>query len=334
MRAVLIKGGKGPVENLFIGNAPKPSPSAQQVLVKIKAFGLNRMDLSQREGHYPPPPGSSDILGVEFSGTVDELGSSVTEWKTGDEVLGLAGGGAYAEYIAVAKTHIWRKPTNLSWVEAASIPENWLTAFQAVSYEGGIQKGEVALVHAGASGVGVAANQLARFFGASRVFTTASSKEKLDWLLKIPEGPTDAINYKTENFAEIIKKETGGKGVNLIVDFVGKDHWEKNIDALSIDGRMILLAFLSGNDPKVNLGPLLYKRLRIQGSTLRSRSVDYQTGLIAAFRDKAFGSITGENGNGLLKSYIHAVYPWTKVQEAHKEMAANANSGKIILEVV
>ncbi|KAI0927495.1 hypothetical protein AcV5_008022 [Taiwanofungus camphoratus] len=335
MRAVLIKDEKGPIENLFLGETSKPSPRPGEVLVKIKAFGLNRMDILQREGRYSIPPGASTILGVEFSGNIVGAGQDVTEWKEGDEVLGLAGGGAYAEYIVASAKNIVRKPGHLSWVEAASIPENFLTAFQALVVIAQIKEDDDVLIHAGASGVGVAAIQLARLHGANTVTATASSADKLSWLLSIPNGATNVVNYKTQDFAAEVKKVTGGKGVDVIIDFVGQSHWHKNIDALAVDGRMTMLGLLSGAEvASFNLGPILYKRLRIQGSTLRARSTDYQANLIARFKQDALDSITGSDGFGPLRTYIHKVYPWTEIQEAHREMEANKNSGKIIAEVV
>ncbi|KDQ62036.1 hypothetical protein JAAARDRAFT_54076 [Jaapia argillacea MUCL 33604] len=335
MRAVLIKDGKGPADNLYVGETDKPSVTPDSVVVKVKAFGLNRMDLYQREGRYPVPPGASTIMGVEFSGTVAKIGSQVTEWEVGDEVLGLAGGGAYAEYILLPHNMIVKKPAHLSWVEAASIPENFLTAFQALVLTADVKAGDDVMIHAGASGVGIAAIQMARSYGARHVIATASTSEKLDWLLSIPNGATHAINYKTQDFAAEVKKITDGKGVNVIIDFVGQSHWHKNIDSLAIDGRMTLLATLSGNEVNnVNLGPILYKRLKIQGSTLRSRSPQYQADLINRFKAELLCDITGSDGDGKLRTYIHKVYPWTAIRDAHKEMEANKNTGKIICEIV
>ncbi|KAI5118080.1 hypothetical protein M0805_009160 [Coniferiporia weirii] len=334
MRAILVKNGAGSVEDLFLGNTTRPKPSAREILVKIKAFGLNRMDIYQRKGMYPVPPGASKILGVEFSGHVAEIGTEVTQWNMNDEVFGLAAGGAYAEFITVPDTHVIRKPSHLSWVDAASIPENWLTAYQALVQIGKVKAGDNVLVHAGASGVGLAANQLARFYGAKTVTTTASTKEKLDFLLALPDGglsATHAVNYKTQDFAAEVKKVTDGKGVDVVVDFVGQSHWQKNIDSLAVDGHMTMLAFLSGAEvANFNLSPLLYKRLHIEGSTLRSRSVAYQTELISQFKNDILGDLT----DGKLKTYIHKVYPWTEIQEAHREMEADKNIGKIIAEVV
>ncbi|KAH7885186.1 quinone oxidoreductase putative [Phlebopus sp. FC_14] len=341
MRAVLVKDGKGPIENLYIGETEKPVPQDGQVLVKIAAFGVNRMDQSQREGFYPPPPGASSILGVEFSGHVVQVAPGITKWSLGDQVFGLAGGGAYAEYIACHQDLLMKKPPHLSWVEAASIPENYITAYQALVKYGQVKQGDDVLVHAGASGVGIAAIQIARFFGAKTVTATASTKEKLDWLLSMPNGATHAVNYKTEDFAVKVKETTNGRGVHVVIDFVGKTHWAKNIDSLAIDGRMTILALLSGNEvPSVNLGPILYKRLKIQGSTLRSRSLEYQAGLIGGYVLRVpsnlvsiVDKITNAGGSGPIRTYVHKVYPWTEIQGAHREMAENKNSGKIIVTV-
>ncbi|KZT28802.1 quinone oxidoreductase [Neolentinus lepideus HHB14362 ss-1] len=335
MRAVLIKDEKGPIENLYLGDITKPSPGSGQVLVKIKAFGLNRMDIIQRNGAYPVPPGASEILGVEFSGTISEIGPNVSGWQIGDEVLGLAGGGAYAEYIVVHDRLVIKKPAHLSWVEAASIPENFLTAYQALIVIAELKEGESALIHAGASGVGVAAIQMARTYGAKNVIATASTEEKLEWLLSIPNGATHAVNYKTQDFAREVKRITGGKGVNVVIDFVGQSHWHKNIDSLAVDGRMTMLATLSGGEvSKVNLMQILYKRLRIQGSTLRSRSQEYQEDLVQRFKHDLLDKVSGSQGDTALRTYIHKVYPWTEIQDAHRCMESNMNSGKIICEIL
>ncbi|KAG1822651.1 quinone oxidoreductase putative [Suillus subaureus] len=335
MRAVLIKDGQGPIENLYIGETDKPVPTRGEVLVKIVAFGINRLDHYQRQGSYPPPPGASSILGVEFSGRVAELGEGVTRWAVGDEVFGLVGGGAYAEFVNCDEGLLLKKPDHLSWVEAASIPECYITAYQALVKYGEVKKGDHVLVHAGASGVGIAAIQIARESGAATVTATASTTEKLNWLRSIPNGATHTVNYRTEDFAAEVKKMTNGKGVDVVIDFVGQSHWAKNIESLAIDGRMTMLATLSGSEvPSVDLSPILHKRLRIQGSTLRSRSLQYQTELIASssFRDM-IDKVTGANGGGPLRTYIHRVYPWTEIQSAHHEMADNKNSVKIIVEV-
>ncbi|KAJ7214075.1 quinone oxidoreductase [Mycena pura] len=335
MRAVLIENEKGDASSLFIGDVPTPAPRAGEVLVKIKAFGLNRLDIVQRQGHYPPPPGASTILGVEFSGIVTAIGEGVIQCKIGDEVLGLAGGGAYAEYIVTLATHLMHKPAHMSWVQAASIPENFLTAFQTLFLCSNLKAGEDVLIHAAASGVGLAAIQLARHHGARTVIGTASSTEKLDMILNMTNGATHAANYRTTDFVEVVKQATGGKGVEVIIDLVGQSHWAKNIASLALEGRMTLVGFVSGTIvPSVDLMPILVKRLHIEGSTLRSQKAAYQADLIAQFEKQVLHLITGDDGLGPIKTSIHKVYPWTEIQEAHREMEANKNSGKIIAEVV
>ncbi|KAF9019942.1 quinone oxidoreductase [Hymenopellis radicata] len=336
MRAVLIKDGKGPVENLYIGEVPTPSLGNGQILVRIKAFGLNRMDILQRNGNYPVPPGASTLLGVEFSGIIAQLGQGVSdEWADGDEVFGIAGGGAYAEYIVVNPTHLMHKPLKLSWAEAASVPEVFLTAYQGIHVYGRLQGTESVLIHAAASGVGIAAIQMARAAGATNVIATASTKEKLDWLRSIPNGATHAVNYTTQDFSEEVRKITSGAGVNVILDFVGTTHWDKNIDSLGIDGRMVIFAFLSGSAiPTADLAPILRKRLQITGSTLRSRSLQYQADLISQLKTEYLGKVSGKDGDGVIRTYIHKIFNWSDIQAAHKEMEANKNIGKIIAEIV
>jgi len=294
------------------------------------------MDILQRKGGYPLPPGASTVLGVEFSGHISEIGPGVTEWKVNDEVFGLASGGAYAEYIKLPASHLIAKPAHLSWIEAASVPEMWITAYQALVVIGKVKAGDNVLVHAGASGVGIAASQLARLYGAKNVIATASSKEKLDCLVNLPGGigPTHGVNYKTQDFAEEVKKITDGKGANVVIDFVGQSHWHKNIAALAVDGHMTMLGLLSGGEVgSFNLGVILYKRLHIEGSTLRSRSVAYQTELIAGFKRDVVGHLTNLQGSGKLRTIIHSVYNWTDIQAAHQEMEDDKNIGKIVVEI-
>lgn len=335
MQAVLIKDGVGPVDNLYIGEAPKPIVKHGEVLVQIKAFGLNRMDVMQRTGNYPLPPGASEILGVEFSGIIVELGPAVTAWAIGDEVLGLDQGGAYAEYISTRHTNIIKKPSHLSWTEAASIPEVFITAFQALFFIGDLKQDGSVLVHAGASGVGMAVIQIARTCGARHVIATTSTRDKIEWLNSLENGPTTVVNYKTEDFASVVKEVTNNRGVDILVDFVGQSHWNKNLDSMALDGTMVCLAQLSGaNVASANIAPIVYKRLRIQGSTLRSRSPAYQADLIKKFQERVFDQITGQEDKGPIKTYVYKVYPWSKIQDAHREMEGNKNSGKIVVEVV
>jgi len=256
----------------------------------------------------------------------------VTQFKEGEEVFGLAYGGAYAEYIVNSDKMLLHKPSELSMVEAAAIPENWLTAYQALFIEGTLRKGQNALVHAGASGVGVAAVQLALHVGgAEKVFTTCGTDEKVKFLQNLDDsGRLHVFNYRTQNFEEEIKKITDG--VDQIVDFVGPDYLAKNLNLLRKDGLMIFLAALSGT--KLPEGVPFFQlmqrqRLTLKGSGLRSRSPEYQHHLLSQFEEKALPLIV----NGTIKIQVHEVFPWTKVAEAHNEMAANQNAGKIVFEV-
>jgi len=333
MRAVLIKDGKGPAENLYIGEAPTPEPKAEEVQVKIQAFGLNRMDLLQREGNYPlPPQASKEILGVEFAGTVSKLGDGANKFKVGDEVFGLAYGGAYAEYICNPEFMTVLKPKELSMVEAAAIPECFLTAYQALFIEGHFSKGQNALIHAGASGVGVAAIQLALHVGqADKVFATCGSDEKVKFLDGLnSSGKVHAFNYKIQDFEEEIKKIDDG--VDQIVDFIGPDYFQRNLNLLRRDGLMIFLAALSGGTMPQGIAfwrAMQSKRLTLKGSGLRSRSPEYQKHLLQQFEERAMPLILKKQ----ISVEIHEVFPWTKVSEAHNEMAENRNSGKIVFEV-
>ncbi|KAJ1030484.1 hypothetical protein NDA16_001393 [Ustilago loliicola] len=344
MKAVLVKDGKGPSSNLYLGEAPVPELGDNEVLVKIKAFGLNRMDIMQREGNYPLPPHAPQIMGVEFSGhIVATKNLKEIQWKAGQEVFGLAVGGAYAEYIKVPARMILEKPSELDWVQAAAIPENYLTAFQALRTISGLQKGENVLIHAGASGVGLAAIQLARAFGAGKIYITAGSQEKIDFCKQI--GADEGFNYKAGDWSEELAKHTGAKGpagsVDVIVDFIGAPYFNGNLQSLKRDGRMVMLAFMGGAKIKETIiAQILFKRLRIEGSTLRSRTVDYQSDLVQGFvQEKGLERLISgarKDGDGKgegSKLVIHKVYSWKDIKEAHDEMEANKNVGKIIITV-
>ncbi|KAF3761115.1 hypothetical protein M406DRAFT_99498 [Cryphonectria parasitica EP155] len=335
MKAVDIKGGKGPISALYINNeTPKPTPTSTQALVRIKAFGLNRMDLLQREGHYPLPPQAGPIMGVEFAGIIEQLGGSseadTRGFQVGDEVLGLAYGGAYAEYIAISTRMLLRKPSGLSWTAAAGIPEVWMTATQAVHLVAGFEdlKGKDVLWHAGASGVSIAGIQLSLRAGAARVFATAGSDEKCTFL-ESELGATKAFNYRSQDWAKGVLEATGGKGVDLIVDFIAGDYVQKNLDCAARDGRIVQLAFMGGVVIKeVNLGQFLFKRLRWEASALRSRDEEYQ-GRLA---DRVAAYIP-DIESGRLKLFVDKVFGMEDIQEAHALMEKNVTRGKIICTV-
>lgn len=325
MKAVLVHASGGP-EQLYIGEWDIPKPSSNQILVKVEATALNRADTLQRAGKYPPPSGASPVLGLEMAGKVAETGPGVTKWKTGDRVFGLVPGGGYAQYTVIHEDMAMTIPENLSMEEAAAIPEVFLTAFQALCWLGKLKAGEHVLIHAGASGVGTAAIQLAREIGAQVIVTASASKHKVCKDL----GATTVIDYKTTAFDKQVQEVTGGRGIDVIIDFIAASYFVQNIDSLATDGRLILLATLSsGKVSEFDLRKILAKRLQIIGSTLRSRSLEYQIALtqeMAAFALPRFK-------DGRLKPVIDCVLDWTDVQEAHRLMESNQNSGKIVLRI-
>ncbi|KAF7552238.1 hypothetical protein G7Z17_g4452 [Cylindrodendrum hubeiense] len=330
MRAIDIHGGKGDSDALFINNEiPKPQPAEGQALVRVKAFGINRMDIIQRQGFYPLPPQAPATLGVEFSGIIESFGSGDhSAFSKGDEVIGLAYGGAYAEYIAVSTRMLLHKPSSMDWVTGAGIPETWITATQALHQVLDFVKGKSILWHAGASGVSIAGIQLSRLAGASKIFATAGSKEKCDFITK-ELGATAAFNYKTQNWSEEILKHTDNKGVDYIVDFIGGGYFQQNITAAARDGRIVILGNLGGDTaPEVNVSQILYKRLRIEGSTLRSRDEEYQGKL----RNKLETYLPSFE-SGKLKIHIDKVLPWEKIREAHNYIEDSQNLGKIICTI-
>ena len=329
-RRLDIVGGKGERDALFIDpNTPRPTASRGQAIVKIKAFGINRMDIVQRRGFYPLPPQAPKTLGVEFSGTVESFGpGDHGSFQIGDEVLGLAYGGAYAEYIAVSSKMLLRKPHHLTFEQTAAIPETWITATQALHLVLGFAKGKSILWHAGASGVSIAGIQLSRLAGASEVYATAGSDEKCSFVTS-QVGATAAFNYKTQDWVSLVKEKTGGRGVDYIVDFVGADYFQKNLDVAARDCRIVILGTLSGGKvPDADISQILYKRIRIEGSTLRSRDEEYQGKL----RDR-LESYYSDFESGRLKIIVDKVMPWEDIQEAHKYMEDAKNTGKIVCTI-
>ncbi|KAH7122006.1 hypothetical protein B0J13DRAFT_155234 [Dactylonectria estremocensis] len=327
MRGIDVQGGKGDSSALFINSkTPKPQPAEGQALVRIRAFGINRMDIIQRQGFYPLPAQAPTTLGVEFSGTIESFGpGDHSNFEMGNDVIGLAYGGAYAEYIVVSTRMLLHKPSFIDWVVGAGIPETWITATQALHLVLDFTKGKTILWHAGASGVSIAGIQLSRLAGATKIFATAGSKEKCDFITK-ELGVTAAFNYKTQNWAEEIIKHTDGNGVDYIVDFVGGSYFQQNLSAATRDGRIVILGTLGGDKaPEVDISQILYKRLRVEGSTLRSRDEEYQGRL----RDKLEEYLPHFEA-GRLKVHIDKVFPWEKVREAHDHIEESRNVGKVI----
>lgn len=309
-----------------IGEWPTPELQSQEVLVKVAATALNRADTLQRMGKYPPPKGESPIMGLEMAGTVVELGENVNRWKVGDKVCSLLGGGGYAEYVNIHEDLAMPVPQGISLEKAAAIPEVFLTAFQALSWLAKLQEEETILIHAGASGVGTAAIQLVKAMGARSIVTASETKHGICLEL----GAEKAIDYRNEDFREVVQEYTNSKGVNVVIDFVGGPYLQKNLDVLAPDGRMVLLAFLGGvKVSELNIAPILRKRLHVMGSTLRARPLDYKIKLSKALQQFAWPLFE----SGKLKPIIDSVYDWTKVADAHRYMEANQNKGKIVMRV-
>lgn len=325
MKAITV-ATPGDANQLQITETSDPVPGPGQVLVHVAATALNRADILQREGRYPPPPGTTDILGLEMAGTVIGLGADVTGFEVGDNVCSLLNGGGYAQLVAVDAAMLFKLPENLSFTKAAAIPEAFITAFQALYWIADLQEGENVLIHAGASGVGTAAIQLVKQAGAKAIVTASGMKhETLRGL-----GAARCIDYRTENFAAAVMEETSGHGVDVILEFVGAPYLEKNLSCMAMEGRMVKLAALGGARIKdVSLAPVLRKRLQITGTTLRSRSREYKHRLAADFRDRVWPGFA----DGSLRAVVDTIYDWEEVAEAHKYMEANANIGKIVLTI-
>lgn len=331
MRAVEIKDGKGPATSLHIAEIPRPKPTGSQALVRVKAFGLNRMDLLQREGMYPVPPQAPKTLGVEFSGEIEELGNeSESSFKKGDKVFGLAYGGAYAEYIAVSTHMLVHKPDELSWEECAGIPETWITALQAMYLVGEYKPGQSIMWHAGASSVSIAGIQLSKADGASAVYATTRQDEKCEWVVK-NLGATAAFNTEKTDFSAEIDKATDGKGVDVIIDFIGAGYFGANLRAAARDGRIVNLAALGGPELKgnVDMSNFVRKRIRYEGSSLRSRDEAYQGKL----RDQLVEHALPKFKDGSFKNYVEKVFDWSQIVKAHQLMESNKTKGKLICTI-
>jgi putative PIG3 family NAD(P)H quinone oxidoreductase len=324
MKAILIKSDSS--GDLVWGDAPSPTVGPTDVLVDVHATAVNRADLLQRRGFYPPPPGESDILGLEAAGVVAAVGAAVTSARVGDRVCCLLGGGGYAEQIAVPEAMLLPIPSGLDFVQAAAIPEAFYTAFVNLVLEAGLAKGERVLIHAGASGVGTAAIQLVRARGAT-AFVTAGSDDKIERCRVL--GATAGINYKRESFAERIAALTEGKGVDIILDCIGGSYLEGNIGSLRSQGRLVIIGLMGGTKADLNLGPLVARRLRVIGSVLRSRSLAEKVAITEAFRAEVLPLFA----SGSLKPIVDAMYPIADAAAAHDHIAANKNFGKVVLRV-
>lgn len=305
-------------------DVPDPTFGPEEVLVNIHAAALNRADLMQRAGHYPPPPGASEILGLEMAGEIAAVGKAVTGWQVGDRVCALLSGGGYAGQVSVPHQMLMALPNDWSYEQGAAVPEVFLTAYVNLFMEAGLQSGENVLIHGGASGVGTAGIQLARQTGC-RVFITAGTEDKIAYCQQL--GAELAVNYRESDFVEQI--QTRVEGIDVILDIVGASYLESNLSLLKPKGRLVFIATLSGSRAKIDLRYLMSKRLRLIGSTLRARSlaekIEIKERFIAQFWDSLL--------SGTIKPVIDSVYPVEQANEAHEHMHQNKNIGKIILKI-
>jgi len=326
MIAIEITAPGGP-EVLKQTIRPVPTPAAGEVLIEVVAAGINRPDIMQRQGAYPPPPGASDIPGLEVAGTVVAIGLGVHHTKIGDQVCALVTGGGYATYCPAPELQCLPVPKGFSMVEAAALPENFFTVWHNVFERGALKAGESVLIHGGSSGIGTTAIQLAKAFGAQAIFATAGSRDKCHACEKL--GATSGIDYKHEDFVKVIKDATSGRGVDVILDMVGGDYIQRNISALAVEGRLVYIAFLRGPQTEINLMPLMLKRGWLTGSTLRARPVEQKGAIAAALRRQVWPLLD----QGKVKPQIYRVFPLTEASEAHRLMESSAHIGKIVLAV-
>jgi NADPH:quinone reductase len=324
MTAIGIKEAGGP-EMLEPQQRPVPKPAAGEILVKVRAAGVNRPDVAQRLGVYPPPPGATDIPGLEICGDVVALGQDATRWKMGDRVMALVIGGGYGEYCVAHESHAL-PAGKLDPVHAAGIPETFFTVWHNVFERGGLQKGETLLVHGGTSGIGTTAIQLAKQFGA-RVIITAGSDEKCEAAKKL--GADVTVNYKTKDFVAETKAATNDKGADVILDMVGGDYIARNYEAAAVEGRIVQIAFQGSPKATVDFRRIMLKRLHHTGSTLRSRSTEAKGAIASAIAQKVLPLIEA----GTVKPIIDSTFPLKDASKAHARMESSAHIGKIILTI-
>ncbi|NGO63464.1 zinc-binding dehydrogenase [Rhizobium daejeonense] len=317
----------GAPEEMVIATGPLPTLRAGEILVRVEAAGVNRPDVAQRQGTYPPPKDASPILGLEVAGEVVALGDGVDEFSIGDKVCALANGGGYAEYCAVPAGQALPFPKGFDAVKAAALPETFFTVWANLFQMAGLTEGETVLIHGGTSGIGTTAIQLAKAFGAE-VFATAGSVEKCQACLDL--GAKRAINYREEDFVEVIKAETGRRGVDAILDMIGAAYFQKNLSSLAKDGCLSIIAFLGGSlVERVDLTPIMIKRLTVTGSTMRPRTAEEKRGI----RDELVSDVWPLIEAGKVTPVIHSVLPFEQVAEAHRLMESSKHIGKIMLKL-
>lgn len=317
----------GAPEAMTLATGPLPTLRTGEILVRVEAAGVNRPDVAQRQGTYPPPKDASPILGLEVAGEVVALGEGVDEFSVGDRVCALANGGGYAEYCAVPAGQALPFPKDYDAVKAAALPETFFTVWANLFQMAGLTEGETVLIHGGTSGIGTTAIQLAKAFGAE-VFATAGSAEKCQACLDL--GAKRAINYREEDFVEVIKAETGRRGVDAILDMIGAAYFQKNLSSLARDGCLSIIAFLGGSlVERVDLTPIMVKRLTVTGSTMRPRTAEEKRGI----RDELVSDVWPLIEAGKVAPVIHSVLPFDQVAEAHRLMESSKHIGKIVLKL-
>jgi putative PIG3 family NAD(P)H quinone oxidoreductase len=327
MKAVLLSGFGG-LDVLRIGEAPRPVPAEGQVLVKVAATSVNRPDLVQRDGKYPPPPGDSEILGLEVAGTVEALGPGVAGWKAGDRVLSLVGGGAYAEHAVAHASHLMPIPPSMSFEEAACVCESYITAFLNVFLIGGLKDGNTAILHGGGGGVNTAAIQLCKALSPRTKLIVTASPHKLERVKQL--GADLVIDYTaTPDFSEAVKEFTGKKGVDVILDHVGARYLAPNMNALGYAGRLVVIGVTSGIKAELNLALMMVKRQQIIGSVLRSRPVKDKAEIVAEFARTALPRFADRT----IVPIIEKVFPLDEVVEAHRMMEEDRHFGKIVMKI-
>jgi putative PIG3 family NAD(P)H quinone oxidoreductase len=322
----IVAAKPGEAEVLELGEAPAPPLVPGSLRIRVAATAVNRADLLQRRGLYPPPPGASPILGLECAGEVMEVASDVRSWKPGDRAMALLSGGGYAEEVVVDAGSAMPVPAKLSLEEAAALPEVFLTVFSNVFQLGGLAPGNTALVHGGGSGIGTAAIQMVKLAGA-RILVTAGSDEKCQRCLAL--GADLAVNYRTGDFAAEAKRATGGEGVDVVLDSIGAAYFEKNLAALRTGGRLVLIGLMGGAKTEVNLALLLARRLSVIGSTLRTRPAAEKAAIVTGFRAR-FGA---DLESGKLRPVVDRVLPLARAAEAHRLLEASEHFGKVVLRV-
>lgn len=324
MHAITITEAGGPQVLKWMPH-PLPKPMPGEVLIRVVCAGVNRPDISQRKGHYPAPPGAvQNIPGLEVSGIIESVGQNVTHCKPGDKVCALLSGGGYSEFVCAPEGQCLPIPTGFSYEQAAALPETVLTVWHNVFQRGRLKQNETILIHGGTSGIGVMAIQMARAAGAV-VIATAGSDEKCEKCLEL--GAALAINYRTQDFKNEVNRFTNRKGVDLILDMVGGDYTQRNLDCLAADGRLVLINFMAGREATINLASVLTRRLTITGSTLRSRDLTFKRDLTVEVREMVWPWIE----QGIVKSVIDSVYPMKEAAATHIKMESSSHIGKIIL---